>query len=57
MPNPKRINSRAIWDKLQLDLFFDALPQLEVESEDNPWNRLPDVTNNEAVPQSQSDKP
>lgn len=27
MPRPKRINSRLVWDRRQLDLAFDALPE------------------------------
>jgi predicted DNA-binding transcriptional regulator AlpA len=26
MPRPKRINSRTVWDRRQLDDFFEALP-------------------------------
>ena len=26
MPGPRRINSRAVWDRIEVDVFFDALP-------------------------------
>ncbi|TIO10165.1 MAG: hypothetical protein E5X88_06685 [Mesorhizobium sp.] len=29
MPKPKRINSRAIWDRVELDIAFSALPSNE----------------------------
>jgi hypothetical protein len=29
MPQPKPINSRIVWDRLKLDLAFDALPDRE----------------------------
>jgi predicted DNA-binding transcriptional regulator AlpA len=36
MPNPKRINRRTVWDRKQLDIAFEALPD---DSEDrNPWD-------------------
>ena len=39
MPRPKRINSRAVWDRLLLDLAFDALPD-EDEPLLNPWDEI-----------------
>jgi hypothetical protein len=36
MPGPKRINSRVVWDKIKLDLAFDALP----DDEANPWDEV-----------------
>nr|WP_083239019.1 hypothetical protein [Methyloceanibacter superfactus] len=36
MPPPKRINSRVIWDRRQLDAAFDALSDGDAE---NPWDR------------------
>ena len=35
MPKPKTINTRQIWDRLELDLSFDALPH---KDEANPWD-------------------
>lgn len=40
MPSPKQINSRTVWDKLKLDIAFDALPDRE---ERNPWDDEPEV--------------
>jgi hypothetical protein len=39
MPGPKRINSRAVWDRLQLDLAFDALPDNDAPVL-NPWDEI-----------------
>jgi hypothetical protein len=39
MPGPKRINSRAVWDRFQLDLAFDALPGNDT-SLVNPWDEV-----------------
>ena len=27
MPRPKQVNARTVWDRRQLDLAFDALPE------------------------------
>jgi predicted DNA-binding transcriptional regulator AlpA len=35
MPRPKRINSRTVWDRHQLDLAFEALDDHETQ---NPWD-------------------
>lgn len=35
MPQPKRINSRTVWDRRQLDEAFEALPSSD---ERNPWD-------------------
>jgi hypothetical protein len=35
MPAPKRANSRVIWDRMQLDAAFEALP--DDGNERNPW--------------------
>jgi predicted DNA-binding transcriptional regulator AlpA len=35
MPPPKRINSRTVWDRKQLDEAFEALPD---EKRPNPWD-------------------
>jgi predicted DNA-binding transcriptional regulator AlpA len=36
MPGPKRINARTVWDKLQLDAAFAALPSNDEPV--NPWD-------------------
>ena len=38
MPAPKRINSRTVWDRLQLDEAFTALPSNEAAV--NPWDEI-----------------
>jgi hypothetical protein len=38
MPIPKRINARAVWDRLQLDAAFAALPTND--SAANPWDEI-----------------
>ena len=35
MPSPKMINSRRVWDRRELDIAFDAIPQKE---ERDPWD-------------------
>ncbi|ATU92755.1 helix-turn-helix transcriptional regulator [Phyllobacterium zundukense] len=35
MPTPKRINTRTVWDRLKIEIAFDALPD---EGEANPWD-------------------
>lgn len=35
MPQPRRIDGRKVWDRVELDDAFEALPH---EAEDNPWN-------------------
>jgi hypothetical protein len=37
MPPPKRVNSRTIWDRRQLERAFDALPS---EEYCNPWDEI-----------------
>lgn len=34
MPQPKRIDARAVWDRLALDTSFEALP----DTRSNPWD-------------------
>ena len=36
MPAPKRINARTVWDRLQLDAAFAALPSNDDPT--NPWD-------------------
>lgn len=36
MPEPKRINSRTVWDRNQLDEYFEDLSET---SEMNPWDK------------------
>lgn len=44
MPKPKRINSRTVWDRHQLDSCFDALPEIGAEPDDhNPWDGIPET--------------
>lgn len=35
MPNPKRINSRTLWDRKELDFAFEELPGAPIV---NPWD-------------------
>jgi predicted DNA-binding transcriptional regulator AlpA len=37
MPKPKRINSRAVWDRVEVDLAFDALTD-DGAALVNPWD-------------------
>jgi len=36
MPPAKRINSRAVWDRIQLDRAFEAL----AEDASDPWSKV-----------------
>jgi predicted DNA-binding transcriptional regulator AlpA len=38
MPGPKRINTRTVWDRLQLDTAFAALPSNNDPA--NPWDEI-----------------
>ena len=38
MPAPKRINARTVWDRLQLDTAFAALPSNDAPV--NPWDEI-----------------
>jgi hypothetical protein len=38
MPGPKRINSRTVWDRLQLDEAFAALSSNDAPM--NPWDEI-----------------
>jgi hypothetical protein len=38
MPAPKRINARTVWDRLQLDAAFAALPSNDEPV--NPWDEI-----------------
>jgi predicted DNA-binding transcriptional regulator AlpA len=38
MPEPKRINARTVWDRLQLDAAFAALPGSDAPV--NPWDEI-----------------
>jgi predicted DNA-binding transcriptional regulator AlpA len=38
MPAPKRINARTVWDRLQLDAAFAALPSNDAPV--NPWDEM-----------------
>ena len=35
MPQPKKINSRSVWDRRRLDEAFEALPN---KDDPNPWD-------------------
>jgi hypothetical protein len=35
MPQPKKVNSRIVWDRKRLDECFEALPDKE---DRNPWD-------------------
>ena len=35
MPKPRRINGRTVWDRLELDEAFSALPH---DEDANPWD-------------------
>lgn len=35
MPKPKRIDGRVVWDRLEIDEAFAALPS---EADSNPWD-------------------
>lgn len=37
MPKPKRINTRAVWDRIKLDEVFAALS--DGEAGDDPWSK------------------
>ena len=39
MPEPKRINSRTVWDRYELDAAFEALPHKE-HAATNPWDEV-----------------
>lgn len=36
MPKPKRINSRNVWDRFELDAAFEVLPG---DEDSNPWDQ------------------
>jgi predicted DNA-binding transcriptional regulator AlpA len=37
MPEPKRVNSRVIWDRLKLDAAFEALADTDAGSTEDEW--------------------
>ena len=37
MPQPKRIDGRMVWDRLELDEAFGALPS---DDDHNPWDEV-----------------
>lgn len=39
MPLPRRIDGRIVWDRLELDDAFSALPHEGEVVADNPWDR------------------
>lgn len=38
MPPPRRINSRAVWDRTELDVFFEALPTDAPQAPPSDWD-------------------
>lgn len=39
MPKPRQINARKVWDRLELDDAFDALPHVgDGDEGENPWD-------------------
>jgi len=43
MPRPRRINRRVVWDRRELDLYFDRLPhdqEEEVQAENDPYGEF-----------------
>ena len=38
MPKPKKIDSRRLWDRLELDLAFAALESEDESSAKHPWD-------------------
>jgi hypothetical protein len=39
MPPPRCIDSRRVWDRRELEVYFGDLPRQEILPE-NPWNTL-----------------
>ena len=39
MPKPKKMNTRSVWDRVQLDEFFAAIPD-DNQSDLNPWDEV-----------------
>ncbi len=37
MPQPRRLDGRKLWDRLELDEAFSALP---TDQEENPWDAM-----------------
>lgn len=46
MPKPKRIDGRLVWDKVELDDAFEALPN----GEENPWDQALGFDNAHHIP-------
>lgn len=46
MPKPKRIDGRIIWDKVELDDAFEALPN----GEENPWDQALGIDHADHLP-------
>jgi predicted DNA-binding transcriptional regulator AlpA len=44
MPRPRRIDGRVVWDRFELDLYFDALPVDGESLGGNAWDRMLGVT-------------
>lgn len=40
MPKPRQIDARLVWDRLQLDEAFSALPSNDEDNDPNPWDAV-----------------
>lgn len=40
MPEPRRVGTRKVWDRQELDLAFDELPR-DIEHAPNSWEDVP----------------
>jgi len=40
MPKPKRIDSIVVWDRLELDAAFEALPEGQQSESDAVWDNV-----------------
>ncbi|KAI93223.1 hypothetical protein T281_18010 [Rhodomicrobium udaipurense JA643] len=38
MPKPVRINTKPVWDRVEIDLYFSALKSEEAAIADDPWS-------------------
>jgi predicted DNA-binding transcriptional regulator AlpA len=40
MPAPRRIGARVVWDRLEVDDAFTALPRADEAPASNPWDEV-----------------
>lgn len=40
MPQAKRVDGRIIWDREELDIFFDNLPSVDTPNSKNVWDDI-----------------